>query len=69
MLGLLCQDFQELVTYKCICTEIIHNYKVVLKSQKANEFFENIATLIFDITSDFQTGSPGSAAVLHPLTF
>lgn len=69
MLGLLCQDFQALVTWKCICTEIIHNYKVILKSQKANEFFQNSATPTFDMAANLQTGDAGRVAVVPGLTF
>lgn len=68
-LGLLCQDFQALVTEKCICTEIIHNHKAILKPQKTNEFFRTTATLTFDTTANLQTWDPGSVAALHPLTF
>lgn len=64
MVGLPGQGFQALVTKKCICTEIIHNYKVTLKSRKADECFQNTATLTFDVPSTLQTGDPGSVAVL-----
>lgn len=58
--------FRRLLLKKCICTEIIHNYKVTFKSQKADEFFQNAATLTFEITSTLQTGDPGSIAVRTP---
>jgi hypothetical protein len=41
----------------------MHNYKAVLESQKANECFQQNATLTSNMTSNFQAGSPNSATM------